>query len=80
MKVLVKFFASYREAAGLPEETIEAFEGSTVGDIVKTVASKHPSLGSMKDAIRALNQNIVDADAKVKDGDTLAIFPLVGGG
>ena len=80
MKVLVKFFASYREAAGLSEETVEAPEGSTVEDIVDTVASKHPSLGPMKDAIRALNQNIVDADAKVKDGDTLAIFPLVGGG
>jgi len=80
MKVLVKFFASYREAVGAAQETIEASEGSTVGDIVEAVASKHPSLGPMKDAIRALNQNVVDADAKVKDGDTLAIFPLVGGG
>jgi molybdopterin synthase sulfur carrier subunit len=80
MKVLVKFFASYRETAGAAEEVIEAPEGSTVGDIVETVASKHPSLGPMKDAIRALNQNIVEADVKVKDGDTLAVFPLVGGG
>jgi len=80
MKVLVKFFASYREAVGSPEEMIEAPEGSTVGDIVEVVALKHPSLGPMNDAIRALNQNVVDVDAKVKDGDTLAIFPLVGGG
>ena len=80
MKVLVKFFASYRETAGTVQETIEAPEGSTVGDIVEVIASKHPGLGPMKDAIRALNQNVVDAGTKVKDGDTLAIFPLVGGG
>jgi len=80
MKVLVKFFASYRETVGVAQETVEAKEDSTVRDVVDVILAKHPKLGSMTDAINALNQNVVGPDVKVKDGDTLAIFPLVGGG
>lgn len=80
MKVLVKFFASYRETIGAAEETVEAADNSTVKDVVNVILEKHPNLGSMTDAIHALNQNVVGPDATVKDGDTLAIFPLVGGG
>jgi len=80
MQVLVKFFASFREAAGLSQETHEAKVGSTVRDIIRAVYAKHPELGTMGTAIHVLNQKVVEADAEVKDGDTLAIFPIVGGG
>lgn len=76
----MKYFASYREAVGISDETIETPENSTVKDIIEIISIKHPNLGSMSDAIHALNQNVVDLNAKVKEGDTLAIFPLVGGG
>lgn len=80
MKVLVKFFASFREAAGISEEMVEVPTDSTVKDVDEMIASEHPDLGPLGDAIHALNQNVVDTDAKVKEGDTLAIFPIVGGG
>jgi len=80
MKVLVKLFASYREAAGVSEEVIEIPDDSTVGEVIEAIVAKYPGLEDMSSAIRALNQKVVDPDAKVNDGDTLAIFPQVGGG
>ncbi len=80
MKILVKFFANYREAVGKSEEEFEAPEGATVRDVVDALAAKYPPLRSMTGAIFILNQQIVDSSVKLEDGYTLAISPLVGGG
>lgn len=76
----MKFFASYREAVGKNDEEFEVKPGSTIKDLINAVVVKYPNLELDKETIFILNQNIARDDVEVKDGDTLAIFPPVGGG
>lgn len=80
MKILVKYFASYREAVGKYEEELELKPGSTVKEVLEEIVSKHPGVEVDKEAIIVLNQKIVRDNPEVKDGDVLAIFPQLGGG
>ena len=82
MRIRVKFFASHREAVGKAEVELEIKANSKVRDVMDRLISKHPKLGGTmrRNSIYSLNQKIVDDDARLSDGDVLAIFPPVGGG
>ncbi|MEM4228225.1 MAG: MoaD/ThiS family protein [Thermoproteota archaeon] len=80
MKILVKYFASYREAVGKYEEELELTPGSTIREVIREIVSKHPDVELDREAIFVLNQKIVRDNPEVKDGDVLAIFPPLGGG
>ncbi|MBO3809012.1 MAG: MoaD/ThiS family protein [Candidatus Brockarchaeota archaeon] len=80
MKILVKYFASYREAVGKYEEELELTPGSTIKEVLEEIVSKHPGVEVDKEAIIVLNQKIVRDNPEVKEGDVLAIFPPLGGG
>ncbi|MGB9718940.1 MAG: MoaD/ThiS family protein [Thermoproteota archaeon] len=80
MRILVKYFASYREAVGKYEEELELEPGSTVGEAIEKIVAKYPRIELDKEAILVLNQKIVRSDQEVKDGDVLAVFPPLGGG
>lgn len=80
MKITVRFFASFMEAIGKNEEEIEVPEESTVDDVVLMIQKKHPEIGPVEGAIFVLEHRLVEGRAKVKDGDVIAMFPLVGGG
>ena len=74
MKITVKLFATFRlgrfdiESRDYPAET-------TVGDVIKDLDLPENKLG-----ILMVNSRHVDADRVLEEGETLAIFPLVGGG
>ena len=74
MKITVKLFASFR-AGRTPIETREYPAGTTVGDIVTEQKIPVAELGIM-----LVNSRHVAIDRELADGDTLAIFPLLGGG
>lgn len=80
MRILVKYFASYREAIGKYEEELELVPGSTVKEVVEKIVVKYPGIELDKKAILVLNQKVVEGDQEVKEGDVLAVFPLLGGG
>jgi len=82
MKIRVKFFASHREAVGKAEVELRIEANSKVRDAMDRLISRHPKLGGSmrRNSIYSLNQQIVDEDARLSDGDVLAIFPPVGGG
>ncbi|HLO27043.1 MAG TPA: MoaD/ThiS family protein [Geobacteraceae bacterium] len=74
MKVTVKLFASFRNGR-TPVETREFPAGTTVADIVAEQRIPVAELG-----IIMVNSRHVAIDRELVDGDTLAIFPLLGGG
>jgi len=74
MQVTVKLFATFRIGRFSIEER-SLREGTTVGQIVEELAIPKGELG-----ILLVNSRHVDLDRELHDGDTLAIFPLVGGG
>jgi len=85
MKLELRFFASLREALGVPQESI------TIPVAVKTIADLRSYLakrgdvwaevlGSNKVIRCALNQHMVDASTPLEDGAEVAFFPPVTGG
>jgi MoaE-MoaD fusion protein len=79
--VRARLFARLRELAGTDTESVELPAGSTVADVFDAVARLHPGLAADRNAVRvALNQEFVDWDAAVVDGDEVALIPPVSGG
>lgn len=79
MRVDVRLFASYREAAGTGAFPIELPDGARVRDALAEVARRHPAIGATR-TLTALNREYVDSDGALADGDELALIPPVSGG
>lgn len=74
MKITVKLFATFQIGRFLIEQR-EYPSGTLVGNIVDELQIPVESLG-----IVMVNHRHVKLDRELVDGETLAIFPLVGGG
>jgi molybdopterin converting factor small subunit len=74
MRITVKLFASFRTGR-VPIETGDYPNGTTVADIVAEQGIPVAELGIMM-----VNSRHVGLDRELVDGDTLALFPLLGGG
>jgi molybdopterin converting factor small subunit len=74
MKVNVKLFATFR-AGRFDIETRQYPDGTTVEQIIDELRLPREKLG-----IVMVNSRHVNLDREMCDGETLAIFPLVGGG
>lgn len=81
MKVTVKLFASFREAAGTPQSLLEVATGTTVGELWGEVVTAYPRLAPIShSAAFALNGRYSPAGATVSAGDEVAFLPPVSGG
>lgn len=80
MRVDVRLFASYREAAGVGRFDLELPAGATVRDAVARIAERHPGVPAGDRIVMARNREYVDADTSLADGDELALIPPVSGG
>ena len=80
MRIGVRLFASYREAAGVSRFDVELPEGAAVRDACAAIAERHPRLAGGGRILTARNREYVDADALLADGDELALIPPVSGG
>lgn len=74
MRVTVKLFATFRDGRFKVEEQ-ELPEGASVLEVIQPMNIKPEEL-----AICLRNGKDANADTLLKDGDTLALFPPVGGG
>jgi molybdopterin converting factor small subunit len=74
MQVTVKLFANFRHGR-FNIEVRQYPPGTTVGQIVEEIGIPKNELG-----ILLVNSRHVALDRELHDGDTLALFPLVGGG
>lgn len=81
MEILVRFFAAYRELAGLRETEVELPSGATAADLVDRILEVYPKLAGHRQAmILAVNQEFVELDAPLRAGDEVALLPPVSGG
>ncbi|MCK5919137.1 MAG: MoaD/ThiS family protein [Cocleimonas sp.] len=78
MKININYFASLREAVGRGEDTIDSEEVSLTAKKVWTLATGQECLPDT--VLVAVNQEYVDLDSVVVDGDDVAFFPPVTGG
>jgi len=94
MKVQVKFFTTLREVTGKKEEEVESSSTITVKELLTQLSKKYgrefrdyvyDDKGEVRTYIQVLiNGRDIDVfqglETKLKEGDTVAIFPPVGGG
>jgi molybdopterin synthase sulfur carrier subunit len=85
MKINVLFFASLREALGSQRETVDLpSDVRTIGDLRRWFAGRGgvwaEALGGQRLVRASLDQDMVKADAALRDGAEVAFFPPVTGG
>jgi len=95
LKVTVKFLAAAREKAGVREETLELADGTTVLDILQTLAAKHGDVlreylfdqdsGEPRSHLQfLLNGRSVSMmggfSSQITEDSTMMIFPPTSGG
>ena len=79
MTVKLLFFGSTADAVGSRELEMPSDQETTAKSLVDQLSQRHPALASHKLLI-AVNEEYVDADSTLNDGDEIAIFTAVSGG
>lgn len=80
MQLRVLFFGVLRDHFG-PEEVLEQFPGTNVGDLVRYYRVLSPDLGPLWDKIAvAVNQQYATASQELSKHDEVALLPPVSGG
>jgi molybdopterin converting factor small subunit len=79
--VTVRFFARYAELAGCESLAVVVPAAATVGDVLARVREEVPDAAVLPERpLTALNLRQVKLEARVKDGDELALLPPLAGG
>lgn len=74
MKVCVKLFATFRNDR-FKEKICEYETGTRVSHVIQELNLPEDQIGAV-----LINARHVEEDTELQDGDSLSIFPLVGGG
>lgn len=77
--ITVRYFALFREHAGISEETLE-LDVDTAEDVFEQTRARHGSSEPQGHCKVAINDEIANWSSPVRDGDTVLLFPPVAGG
>ncbi len=81
MKATVRFFAMFREQLGTGQMTIDLPDGASARDGFDAALADAPSLRGLAGSVMLMvNEEYVEPDHPLADGDELAIIPPVSGG
>ncbi|MGB5245894.1 MAG: molybdopterin converting factor subunit 1 [Woeseia sp.] len=75
----VRYFAMFREHAGRDAETVQ-LDVATTADVFHALAERHGATEPLGHCKVAVNDEMVNWDTPVSDGDTVLLFPPVAGG
>ena len=77
--ITVRYFAMFRESAGVAEEAL-TINATTAGDVFEATRDRHGSSEPLAHCKVAINDHMAGWDSMVSDGDTVLLFPPVAGG
>lgn len=77
--IRVRYFAMFREQAGVSEETLD-LDATTARDVFEATRDRHGSREPNGHCKVAINDHMADWDTPVSDGDVVLLFPPVAGG
>jgi molybdopterin converting factor small subunit len=79
--VRVRLFARYAELVGRAEAAVSVTLPATVGDVVRRLRDEVPAARALPERpLAAVNLRQVKLDARVQDGDEIALLPPIAGG
>lgn len=77
--ITVCYFAMFREKAGVAAEEL-TLEADTARDVFDATRDRHGGSEPASHCKVAINDEMQTWDARVRDGDTVLLFPPVAGG
>jgi molybdopterin converting factor subunit 1 len=81
MNIKIRFFAHTREIAGTEMLEMKFKEGTTGEDLLKILGDKYPKFRELSEYVAlAVNEEYVNRDRKLEEGDTISLIPPVSGG
>src|SRR5262245_63265432 len=81
MKIRVLYFAVFREKLGRDNDVVALADGSCVRDAIAALSARHAAVDKLRGKFRvAVNQDFVDEERELADGDEPALIPPVAGG
>ena len=78
-KITVRYFAVFREHAGIDGETVD-LDVATAADVFDATKSRHGSAEPLGHCKVAINDEMADWESPIQDGDVVLLFPPVAGG
>jgi len=78
-KITVRYFALFRENAGISGETIDS-NAVTAAELFEQLKHRHGSAEPSAHCKVAINDQLADWDSTIVDGDVVLLFPPVAGG
>lgn len=78
-KIHVRYFAAFRENAGIDAETVDV-EAATARELFDKLRHRHGSTEPSAHCKVAINDEMANWNSAVRDGDTVLLFPPVAGG
>lgn len=79
MEIRVRYFAAFREAAGVESETLQT-EAATVAALFRECQVRHSGLEKFPASLAAVNDEMTGWEAALSAGDEVLFFPPVAGG
>jgi molybdopterin converting factor small subunit len=80
MTVTVLLFASYADALGASTIELDVAPGSTVHDVLASLASRPGGHRLPPRPLVAINETYATLDAELRGGEEVAVIPPVAGG
>lgn len=77
--VTARYFAAFREQAGLDTERVST-DAATAAELYGELADRHGFADARGRCKVAINDELVDWSASLSDGDVVLFFPPVAGG
>lgn len=77
--ITIRYFAMFRENAGVGEEQL-SLDVTTAADVFEATRHRHGSPEPQGHCKVAINDRMADWGSSVEDGDTVLLFPPVAGG
>lgn len=79
MEIRIRYFAAFREAAGVESEAVET-TADTIAALFKECQARHSALEKFPASLAAVNDEMADWEAAISAGDEVLFFPPVAGG
>jgi len=81
LHIIVRLFASHREAAGTGSVEVRLEQGATAADAFARARDVHPELPADTNNVAfAVNREFARPDTQLAEGDEVAVLPPVAGG